>query len=139
MNARMNTRGESIILLIFEVLVVLLVTYILVSIAGAYGKSDTVLKINSAEDMRMMVDTLVGVPGDALTHYPLNVSQFLFILTDNTITVLKKGEPDVTNVVRPFFLPTGYTASGVVEQQPWICLEKKSKTITLKSCDRYEP
>lgn len=135
----MNTRGESILLLIFEVLAVLLVTYILVSIAGAYGKSDTVLRINAAEDIRMMADTLVGMPGEVTVHYPLNVSSFSFILADGSITVLKKGEAEPAKVVRPFFLPSGYTASGTVEEQAWICLEKKGNAITLKSCDRYEP
>ncbi len=130
----MEAKGASIIMMIFEILVVLFVVYLTTSIASAYGKSETVFKINAAEDIRMMIDTLIGVPGEAVVQYPHNVSQFSFILRADSITVFTPGEAENLWIVRPFSLPDGWTAEGVVDGPEKICLEKNHKKILLREC-----
>lgn len=135
----MNKKAESIIMMIFEILVVLMVSYILVSIAQSYAESITTVKINAANDIQMMVNTLVGVPGEALIKYPRNVSALTFILDNNGIAVFRKGEPETKWKVQQFFLPEGYAAEGTLEEKSWLCLEKKNKKILLRECKSNEP
>lgn len=120
--------------MIFEIIVVCIVVYITISIAHAYGNSLLTAKINAAEDIKMMVNTLVAVPGDALVKYPQNVTEFSFILTSNSISVFENEQTDQSPAVRAFFLPQGYTAEGSILRISPICLEKKSKRIILKEC-----
>ena len=135
----MATKAASILLMIFEILVVLAVVFTTTSIAQAYGKSETVAKINAAEDMRMMLDTLVGVPGNVLVKYPHDLSSFTFLLRSGSIAVFTKGEAEPLWVVRKFSLPEGYTAEtagGVIEgrETKEICLEKSGKKLLLRAC-----
>ncbi len=130
----MNKQASSILVMIFEIIVVCIVVYITISIAHAYGSSLLTVKINAAEDIKMMVNTLVAVPGDALVKQPQNVTEFSFILTSNSISVFENEQADQSPAVRAFFLPQGYTAEGSVLRISPICLEKKSKRIILKEC-----
>ncbi len=130
-----NKKGASIILMIFEILVVLLAVYSAVGVAQSYGSSDFVFRVNTAEDLRMMVDTLVGVNGDAVIKYPhAEVSIFTITLEQGSVTVFKKGTPKVKWVPRNFFLPQGWSAEGFVEEKENVCLEKRGKKITLREC-----
>lgn len=126
--------ASSVIMLIFEIIVVVLVIFITSSVANAYGKSETIQKINAAEEFRMMVNTLVGVPGEVTVHYPKNLSGFNLVLNSGSIVVSIKGEPENLWAVRSFSLPRGYNAQGVVQSEEKVCLEKKEKTILLKKC-----
>lgn len=130
----MNKKAASIIMIIFELLVVILVVFMTMEVARGMGKSDTVFKINLANDLRMMLDTLVGVPGEAVVEYPYNVSQYVVLLGQGKITVFKKGEADVRKVIRNFYLPEGYRAIGSLEEKERLCLEKKDKNIFLREC-----
>ncbi|MBT6773929.1 hypothetical protein HOA91_01020 [Candidatus Woesearchaeota archaeon] len=130
----MNKKAASVIMITFEILVVLLVVYMTVSIGKAYGESDQVTKINAAEELRMMIDTLVAVPGDAIVNYPQEVSKFSFILTQGSISVFNKGEEENVWIVTTFFLPDNYQAEGSVSEANYICLEKLNKKIILKKC-----
>ncbi len=121
--------------MIFEIIVVLMISYIAVSMGQAFAESETTAKITAATDIQLMVNTLVAVPGDALVQYPINVSAFTFILDNNGIVVFQKGEPEVKWQTRPFFLPEGFTAEGTLDQKSNLCLEKKSKKILLRECD----
>lgn len=133
-NKKANKKASSILMMIFEIIVVSVVIYLTISIAHAYGSSLLTAKINAAEDIKMMVNTLVAVPGDALVEYPKNVTEFSFILIPNSISVFENAQTDQSPAVRAFFLPQGYTAEGSVIQISPICLEKKSKRIILKPC-----
>lgn len=130
----MNKKGANILLFIFEVIIVLSVIFIATSTARAHGKSETVAKINLAEEMRMMINTLVGVSGDAIVEYPSNLSSFMLVLRKDQIIVFSRGEAEENWIHRSFSLPTGYAAEGVAEEQAKVCLEKKSKKIVLRPC-----
>ena len=133
-----NTKGASILMMIFELLVVVAVVAITMSVASAYAKSETVQKITAAEDLRMMIDTLVSVPGDAQVHYPMEknpvISPLVFILRQDSITVFVQGESEVLWTRRQFSLPMGFSAQGTAQQVDTICLEKKNKVIVLRKC-----
>ena len=135
----MNKKGESIIMMIFEIMVVLMISYILISIAQSFAESITTVKITAADDIQMMINTLVGVPGDAIVKYPQNVSALTFIVDNNGIAVFQKGEPETKWQVRQFYLPIGYVAEGTLEEKSWLCLEKKNKKILLRECKSNEP
>ncbi|MBI2662272.1 hypothetical protein HYX11_02325 [Candidatus Woesearchaeota archaeon] len=130
----MNSKGSSILMMIFEILIVLLTVYLITSIAYAYGSSTMVAKVNVAEEIRMMVDTLVGVPGEAIVEYPKNVSGFIFILDNAGIAVLEKGQAKNLWIIREFNLPNGYKTEGSTENEARVCLEKKEKKIILRKC-----
>lgn len=121
-------------MMIFEVLIVLFVIYSYFQIAEAYASSETVNKINLAEDIRMMADTLVGTPGDVVVQYPGNVSKYAFILSSSSVTVFIKGEGEQQKVTRYFFLPEGYEAFGTLEGKETLCVEKEKRRILLREC-----
>jgi hypothetical protein len=129
----MNKKGLSLILIIFEIFVVLMVTFALVSKAKAVGSSDEPFMINAAEDLAMMVNVLVGLPGDSLVEYPYNMSNYLVTLEDYKVTISKGNE--ATQKISFFYLPAGYSALGFSDKEKEsLCIEKKAKNILLRDC-----
>jgi hypothetical protein len=118
-----------------KILAVLLVGMLAMSKGMAFAKKDTIFKTNIADDIKMMVDTLVGVPGDAVVQYPSDVSKFTFILDKNGISVYIKEEGVINKIQRVFFLPENYDAFGTLEEKKELCLEKKGKKVLLRGCD----
>src|SRR3989338_908972 len=128
----MNKRGSSIMMIIFELLVVVMVVYLLTSIAHSYASSTLAAKVQAAEEISMMINTLVALPGDALIQYPKSSELFVFTLANDQIVVHEPGAiTDPTAAYRFFTLPKDYAAEGTVEKKSSICLEKK---ITLREC-----
>jgi hypothetical protein len=130
----MNKKASSIILILFEIIVVMIVVGGVTELTYGYAHSDTVLKTNAANDLAMMINALVGVPGDAEVEYPANMSKYSVLLDSHSVMVLKKGDPSGKNVIRTFNLPQGYRAEGVAEELSRICLEKSSVTIRVGPC-----
>lgn len=131
----MNNKAESILLMIFEVLIVAFVIYLTISIAHAYGSSLLTVKANTAEDMVMMVHTLIGVPGDAVVKYPQNVSELTVVLQQGKVSVFEPQEQEAAWITRPIFLPQWYTSEGIVSNQSTVCLKKENKRIILQGCN----
>src|SRR3989344_6423806 len=134
MNKRMNKRGITTMMMILEILIVLIAAYSIFSLASKYASSETTNKINIAEDIKMMIDTLVGAPGEAKVQYPGNVSKYTFILSSSSVQVFIKGEGEQKKIVRYFSLPEGYQAFGTLEGKDSLCLEKEQKKIVLREC-----
>ncbi len=133
----MNKSGSSIMMIIFELLVVVMVIYLLTSIAHGYASSTLAAKVQAAEEISMMVNTLVALPGDALVQYPKSSELFVFTLANDQIVVHEPGSKfDPTATSRSFVLPKDYAAEGTVEQKKNICLEKKGKKIILHECSK---
>lgn len=120
-----NKKGASIIMMLIEITVVVLVVFLVMQKTVSLADSDTILKKIAAEDMAMMVNALVGTPGDAVVGYPHDVSQFSFILGQTSIIVMKKGETRILREIRKFRLPESYTAEGFAEEKASVCLEKR--------------
>lgn len=140
-NMMRDTKAASILLMIFEIVAVILIVMTTKAVAEGYATSDKVQRAIVAEDIRMMVDTLVAVPGDALVQYPHNVTTFNFLLEREGIFVFKSDEAEALWTKRPFILPAGFsaeTARGVVEHPSTLCLEKRSRKIVLRECPQEE-
>ena len=133
----MDKKADSqVLIVIFELLVVALVVFTTVRVAHTYGSSMLTQKVNLAQDIAMMVNTLAGVPGDAVVQYPGNVSQFSIILSKKSVTVFEKDDTEAERVTRSFILPEGYDAFGTLQQEPFLCLEKKGKALILRKCEQ---
>ncbi len=130
----MNTKASSVLLMIFELLAVVLVIYLVISISEAYGSSTMVQKINAAEEMRMMIDTLVGIPDDALVQYPKNLSLFTLTLTNDAIAIYEPNQAQNLWIMRSITLPKNHAAEGTITNIAQVCLEKKQKKIILRAC-----
>lgn len=130
----MNKKAVMPLMLVFEILIVVFVIYMTFELAQKYASSETANKVNLAEDVKMMVDVLVGTPGEALIEYPGNVSKYTLLLNSNSIRVFIKGDGELKTVMRQIFLPTGYTALGTLEEQSRLCLLKEKQQILLQRC-----
>lgn len=122
-------------MMIFELLVVVLVVSLSFGIAKGAASGERTEKKILAEEIRMMVDTLAGVPGEAVVEYPYNVSEYSFLFDKGSIAVFKEGEDKGDWAVREFFLPEDYSAVGVLKGEERLCLEKKEKSILLRKCE----
>lgn len=135
----MNKKGvEFTLITIIKILAVLLIGGLAASKAVQFAEKETIVKVNMAEDIKAMVDVLVGIPGDAVVKYPGDSSSLIIILRSDAVSVFKRGDSDYLHIVRGFVLPMGYTTSGVAEEESSICLEKQGKNIELAGC-RDEP
>jgi hypothetical protein len=134
----MNKKGTSIILMTFEVVIVILVVLMTSGVARSLGSKDSVVRSLHVEEMRLMVNALAGVPGDAVVHYPQEVGNYTFVLGQDRIAIFRKGESEGKRFERKFFLPEGYSAVGIEEGVRDICIEKKGKKIELRKCKEHE-
>ena len=134
-----NKKG-GIILLVFEILMVLIVSYSVIEIALSFARSESVAKANLAGSLSLMVNTIIASPDDALVRYPYNVSSYSFIMDSTHIVVFTPHDSDLKKQInsRFFHLPQGYTAQGVVEQKSNLCLDKKNTHLTLRECGAAE-
>ncbi len=125
-------------MMIFELLAVITIIFMITQVAQGMAKAESVIKVNIANDLILMTNTLVGVPGDAVVEYPLDVSEYTIILGQEKLSVFKKGDPEVKKADREFNLPTDYTSGGSIEQKARACLEKNGKAIILRECKKEE-
>lgn len=127
----MNKKAASIILMLFEIVVVILVIGIALTVATRLGKPETLTKITAAEDMTMMVNVLVGMPGNVIVEYPRDMSLYALAFVSSNSLAIYEGDnsKDVDPAVRPFILPAGYTAAGFVKGEARVCLQKEETKI----------
>lgn len=132
--ARMDKKGITTLMMILEIMIILIAAYSIFSIASKYASSETTNKIIIADDLKMMVDTLIGTPGEAVVQYPEKVSKYAFILSSSSVSVFIKGEGEQKKIIRYFSLPVGYQAFGTLEGKDNLCLEKEKNKIMLREC-----
>ncbi|MEK6901366.1 MAG: hypothetical protein AABX37_03425 [Nanoarchaeota archaeon] len=132
----MNTKGITILMMIFTILGVVVILSVIFSVAYGLGRSETTIKVNTVEDMVMMVHALIGMPGNALVYYPGDLSAYsLVVHAAQNITLYKQDEPATRWVSRSVFLPEGYTLSGSLVNVQTVCVEKVGKDINIKRCE----
>jgi len=144
----------GIILMIVGVIIVTLIIFMANSKAKSYAKSDPILKEYIANDLALMINTLM-VPGDVIVEYPQNVSEYIFLLSSKEVSVYRKDtetsflytetsfelsvyrkdEVIINRVQKNIVLPKGYHAVGDVEGKDRICIKKSNKNIFLEECD----
>src|SRR3989344_7228054 len=130
----MNKKGITTLMMILEILIILLASFSIFNLASKFASSENTNKIIIADDIKMMVDTLIGTPGEAVVQYPGNVSKYTFILSSGSVSVFIKSEGEQKKIVRYFSLPDGYQAFGTLEGKNNLCLEKEKKKIVLREC-----
>ncbi len=133
-----SKRGiAKIPLLIFEILFVIAISYITIEVATDFAQEQTVQQIRIAEEMVMMVNTLVGTSGNSIVEYPADLKEYNLILTSDAIIIRQQGETNYEQVQRTFILPTGYigqTEGGIIEGKQHVCFERKERVIMLREC-----
>ncbi len=129
----MNTKAASILLWIFEVVAVIAVIVIALTIAKQFSDETALRKINAAEDIAMMVNTFVSLPGDARVEYPRDLSKFAVALTSQYVVVFEK-DAKIDGEKRNFILPSGHSAVDIVKQKSKVCLKKVDKIISVEDC-----
>ena len=130
----MNKKASSVLMIVFEVLAVALIIFGAWEAATKIAKSETVSKVNLGNDLVMMINTMLSVEGELVVSYPYTVSSFTISLNSKEVIVLVQGESETSHVRRKIILPTGWEASGFVEQKERICMEKKEHIIILREC-----
>ncbi|MBI2103195.1 hypothetical protein HYT55_05105 [Candidatus Woesearchaeota archaeon] len=122
--------------MLFEVVVVILVIGIALTVATRLGEPETMTKITAAEDMTMMVNVLVSMPGNVIVEYPRNMSLYALAFVSSSSLAIYEGDKstDIDPALRMFLLPMGYTAVGFVKEKARVCLQKEGKKIILTEC-----
>lgn len=131
------SKGSGTLLLLFEMLAVIFIAVAVLNIGQAYASSDYSWKIETIENLNLMINTLLGVPGDVQVQYPVNISGYTVLLEGNKIALFTAGEAEHLWLTRSFVLPEGYTSQGVVEQSETLCFEKKGTALFLKPCQLH--
>ena len=133
--------------MLIEIVVVIIVESLVMLKAVSVEKADGTKRITIAEDMTMMIHGLIATPGNAVLSYPNDVSGYtLFLAPDRKVSVLPAAKeesslpevPALDIVRRPFNLPEGYVAEGLVERKQRACLEKTNRLIVLRECASNE-
>ena len=130
-------------MMILEIIIILISAASIFGIASKFASSETTNKIVIADDIKMMVDTLVGTPGEAAVKYPEDVSKYTFVMSSSpvssgsvsgSVSIFIKGEGEHKKIIRYFSLPEGYQAFGTLEDRDYLCLTKEKKKIVLQEC-----
>lgn len=162
-----NHRGSSsLLVLIFEIIGVLVVMGILFTATIAYASSGGIKNIHVNNELYLLVNAIVAVPGDVT----LQLSQGVF--SDlSSYRVEFQGSGETAKITTIFFqeeenkeneeneekekknnpeekpqvsahklliLPRSYTLTGTVERERVVCLEKKGQQIDIKPCSKVQ-
>ena len=136
-----NRKGVAVnFMIMFEVMVVVLVVGMSFYMASKYSEDEGVQRLLYTKEIALMVDALIGVPGDALVRFPYNGSRFTFLLNKGEIVGAIVGEErnELQKNREKFHLPQGYQAEGVVQGEQDVCLQKIRKRVVLGSCPVLE-
>lgn len=122
-----------------EIIIVLIVVSIPVSVATYYGYGDKVKMSNSAQDLAVMINVLVGMTGRAVIEYPnYNLASYDLGIDEEKQQVVITNEKK-EEARSQFNLPTGYSVRGTFKVEKKVCLEKKEgKIILLRECRENE-
>ena len=132
----MNKKGTSIILMIFEIVAVIMVIGIAFSAVSKFSTSENVLKVRYAEEVKMMVNTMLGTPGNAQVVFPYDVTNYVFRIAGSQVIVFIEGKDSSEQLAtRSFFEPKGYTVTGSsLGPENEFCMIKSGKKIELGAC-----
>lgn len=129
---KFNKKGSSILFIIFEILIVVIIVQAVFQIAAAYGDSVTIKKVQMANDLVLMVNTLVATPGDAKIEFPGDSSDYIVSLYTSSLEV--SIDEDANKALRVYSLPQGYDARGTVSKVESLCIVKDGNSITVEEC-----
>ena len=138
----MNTKGASIVMMIFELVVVLGISALLVFAAKDFAQSERVHKTIIAQDLEMMLSILSGVSGDAVVAYPQDLSAYTIAVSSEAsrgqVIVFTEGDAEALRIAQEFPLLSDYTLDGFVENTGQLCLAKNGKSLFVRACTAEE-
>ena len=126
----MNKKGASVVVFIFEIIIVVGVIVASMGAANRMADSESTKQIQIATNVKMMVETLISVPGDVEIEIPVNMTKYGLTVRENLIELTRNGEETTAKYV----LPTHMTAAGSEENEERVCITKKGSFISLKKC-----
>ena len=136
-----SKKGQIIIVYLMGLVALLVVVAMTINLAQKAGDSDQVIKEVLAEEVRIAVNALIAVPGDAWIKLPVDanydISELTISLRGEFVEVKTSEDDDksVFNARKVFHLPQGYDSSGTVREVNFLCLVKDDKLIKLGECD----
>ena len=131
----MNKKGASIIIFIFELVLVISLVSVTSFAAIKLSSDETLVQMNLANDIKMMVDVLVGVPGEVVVEVPYETSKYTIILRQDLVEVIVGNEMPIQKYLS---LPSGFRAAKKIENVKRVCLVKKERIITMRACEENE-
>jgi hypothetical protein len=137
---KFTKKGQLIIVYLMGAVALLAVIGIIFSIAQKFGDSDEVVKAVLAEEIRISINALISVPGDARIKLPMDadydISKLTSSLYQGFVEVYSDDDDsEVLTARKVYHLPNGYDAIGTVKESLEICLVKEAKIIRLEECD----
>jgi hypothetical protein len=126
----MNKRGASIVVFIFEVLIVVGVIAASMGAANRMADSESTKQTQLITNVKMMVDTLISVPGDVVIEIPINMTKYELTIREDLIE-LNNEKREIT---AGYILPARMTAAGSEKNVEKVCLTKKKNFISLSQC-----
>ena len=134
----MNKKATNMaLMMVFEVVIVITVIALAMSFAKQMGESETVTRVIITNDLKMMVDTLAGVPGDVVVEYPQNIENYTVSLLFKEIVVENKGNEE-EETRRSFFIPASHRIQEGAVGDGILCFTKQDRVISIRQCTEKE-
>lgn len=127
----MNRKGVSVILMLFEILVVVLAAGIMISGAKNAAQSENVLKENFANNLAISFNTLLAAPEDGWISLPQ--SERYIIEVNNSQVIVYRNESDQKDqrIKKQFIAPAGFTLEQKISYQRGLRVIKQGNDIRL--------
>ncbi len=134
----MNKKATNMaLMMVFEVVIVITVIALAMSFAKQLGESETVTRVIIANDLKMMVDTLAGVPGDVIVEYPQNIENYTVSLLFKEVVVENKDNEE-QETRRSFFIPSSHSIREGAVGDGSVCFTKEDRIISIRQCTEKE-
>jgi hypothetical protein len=135
MRYKKSKKGAMILMVLFEVIAVFTIITMIIIVAKDLASSDRVVRNLIVEDMNLMVNSLISVPGEMQVKYPLsdirNITKYAFSISNTAVSVRDTEKEGILVTTRTINVPMGYTVIGAVQNVDFFCLNKKNKEIIL--------
>ena len=88
----MKKRGQLTLLAIIDITIGISIFFLLAYVGVTWGNGERYVKLSTAKDTSLIIDTLYTKPGNAYIAYPTNISKFAVKLIDDQIDIFKVQE-----------------------------------------------
>lgn len=137
MRYKKSKKGAMILMVLFEVIAVFTIIAMIVIVAKDLASSDRVARNLIVEDMNLMVNSLISVPGEMQVKYPLsdirNITKYAFSISNTAVSIRDTEKEGILVTTRTINVPIGYTVIGAVQNVKYFCMNKKNKDIILSA------
>ncbi len=130
----MNTKGSMVLMVILELLIVVSIVGLSMTFARQLSESSVIMKRNVANDLSLMVDTVLGLPGNIVVEYPADVSNYTITIEGEELRVEDLSGESTRSI---HGIP-GYEVLGSVTKTSRLCVEKHTKRIIMRGCTNDE-